>query len=68
MSLNLAVRNAVMGLGQALNNKMVTNKSSPSQKSFGREGGTLAKETLQQQKYFSHSFSRGHKLLEEMFW
>lgn len=39
MSLNIAVYNAVMGLGQAFNNKMVTNKSSPSQNSFGREGG-----------------------------
>lgn len=39
MSLNIAVYNAVMGLGQAVNNKMVTNKSSPSQNSFGREGG-----------------------------
>ncbi|CAM9632466.1 unnamed protein product [Bubo scandiacus] len=39
MSLILAVRNAVTGLGQALNNKMVTNRSSPSQNSFRREGG-----------------------------
>ncbi|XP_029876440.1 histone H4 transcription factor-like isoform X2 [Aquila chrysaetos chrysaetos] len=39
MSLNIAVYNAVMGLGQAVNNKMVTNKPSPSQNSFGREGG-----------------------------
>uniref|UniRef100_A0A8D0ESD8 C2H2-type domain-containing protein n=1 Tax=Strix occidentalis caurina TaxID=311401 RepID=A0A8D0ESD8_STROC len=39
MSLILAVCNAVTGLGQALNNKMVTNRSSPSQNSFGREGG-----------------------------
>uniref|UniRef100_A0A8B9MY02 C2H2-type domain-containing protein n=1 Tax=Accipiter nisus TaxID=211598 RepID=A0A8B9MY02_9AVES len=39
MSLNIAVYNAVMGLGRAFNNKMVTNKSSSSQNSFGREGG-----------------------------
>lgn len=43
MSLNLALYNAVMGLGQARNNKMVTNKSSPSQNSFGREGGSSCK-------------------------
>ncbi|XP_009702610.1 PREDICTED: histone H4 transcription factor-like, partial [Cariama cristata] len=34
MSLNVTVYNAVTGLGQ-----VVTNKSSPSQNSFGREGG-----------------------------
>lgn len=43
MSLNLAVYHAVMGLGQAFNNKMVTSKSSPSQNSFGREGGDSSK-------------------------
>lgn len=43
MSLNLAVYNAVMRLGQALANKMVTNKSSPSQNSFGRGGGHSCK-------------------------
>ncbi|XP_074428660.1 histone H4 transcription factor-like [Larus michahellis] len=39
MSLNIAAYNAVTGLGQARNNKMVTSKSSPSQNSFGRGGG-----------------------------
>lgn len=43
MSLNLAVHNAVTDLGQAPNNKMVTNKSSPSPNSFGREGGDSCK-------------------------
>ncbi|XP_074940234.1 histone H4 transcription factor-like [Phalacrocorax aristotelis] len=43
MSLNLAVYNAAVGLGQALNNKMVTHKSSLSQNSFGREGGDSCK-------------------------
>ncbi|XP_035171740.1 histone H4 transcription factor-like isoform X3 [Oxyura jamaicensis] len=38
MSLNLAVYNAVTGLGQTLNNKMIINKSPVSQNSFGREG------------------------------
>ncbi|XP_068540736.1 histone H4 transcription factor-like isoform X4 [Anas acuta] len=39
MSLNLAVFNAVTGLGQTLNNKMIINKSPVSQNSLGREGG-----------------------------
>nr|XP_013036863.2 histone H4 transcription factor-like isoform X2 [Anser cygnoides] len=39
MSLNLAVYNAVTGLGQTLNNKMIINNLSVSQNSFGREGG-----------------------------
>lgn len=42
MSLNLAVYNAVMDLGQAPNNKLVTKKSS-SQNSFGRKGGDSCK-------------------------
>lgn len=43
MSLNVAVYNDIMGLGQALNNKTETNKPSPSQNSFGREGGHSCK-------------------------
>nr|XP_038029071.1 histone H4 transcription factor-like isoform X2 [Anas platyrhynchos] len=39
MSLNLAVFNAVTGLGQTLNNKMIISKSPVSQNSLGREGG-----------------------------
>ncbi|XP_032867308.2 histone H4 transcription factor-like [Tyto alba] len=45
MSLNLAAYNAVMGLGQALNNKMVTNQSSPSQNSLGRRGDSCERDT-----------------------
>nr|XP_021138242.1 histone H4 transcription factor-like isoform X2 [Columba livia]XP_021138243.1 histone H4 transcription factor-like isoform X2 [Columba livia]XP_021138244.1 histone H4 transcription factor-like isoform X2 [Columba livia]XP_021138245.1 histone H4 transcription factor-like isoform X2 [Columba livia]XP_021138246.1 histone H4 transcription factor-like isoform X2 [Columba livia] len=43
LSLNLAGHNAVTDLGQAPNNKMVTNKSSPSSNNFGREGGDSCK-------------------------
>ncbi|XP_061309513.1 histone H4 transcription factor-like [Pezoporus flaviventris] len=43
MSLNVAVYNDIMDSGQAVNNKTGTNKSSPSQNSFGREGGDSCK-------------------------
>uniref|UniRef100_A0A8B9FN89 C2H2-type domain-containing protein n=1 Tax=Amazona collaria TaxID=241587 RepID=A0A8B9FN89_9PSIT len=43
MSLNVAVYNDIMDLGQALNNKTGTNKPSPSQNSFGREGSDSCK-------------------------
>ncbi|OPJ66377.1 hypothetical protein AV530_016456 [Patagioenas fasciata monilis] len=43
LSLNLAVHNAVTDLRQAPNNKMVTNKSSPSPNNVGREGGDSCK-------------------------